>query len=530
MRTLSDDITLKVETTDISQGYAETTIYANDTLVFRGQAYLPGDNSPLEVNINDIASQNRGKYDYLKLNDDGVLTSTPMMYNTVYGNYRFYPGQICTYEVDLDKRTGSSDDYYDESETIIAGYDYPNKDLKPTSLDPSVSSLCRIMQGCDWIYNHDEEVGSFNNLLLPHYPYIATEKYGMGLQLWGSLADRWTKKYELQCETGFNVSLGAIYYVIQNSDSTFLTLKDLVEGFSIGNIDNDTSIYLKLAGESEDEFGDWVEGYTYYPGEVKLSHFVQKQYTTDSSIPRTRIISRNAPTSFKSAVETYITQAGIQLEIPQEFYNLNEWNAEKITNDPDTLIYYYSSRISEENAQDNLDEYISYYTEVTTSQMLDRRFTLTPIFTSSTSTVEIPTMYYGTCPVAVFDKCYSRYYLAWMDRYGDVMSQPFNGKPEYTEKIENSEIQNYKLRRRVVHKQIQPIWKLNTGWIKEDIYPMYEAMFTSPYLLLYDTQTDRSWNVILTDTDYKEKTYKTERSLINLEITLEANKKQNYIF
>jgi len=36
MRTLSDDITLKVETTDITQGYAETTIYANNTLVFRG--------------------------------------------------------------------------------------------------------------------------------------------------------------------------------------------------------------------------------------------------------------------------------------------------------------------------------------------------------------------------------------------------------------------------------------------------------------------------------------------------------------
>jgi len=36
MKSLSDDITLKVETTDIPQGYAETTIYANDTLVFRG--------------------------------------------------------------------------------------------------------------------------------------------------------------------------------------------------------------------------------------------------------------------------------------------------------------------------------------------------------------------------------------------------------------------------------------------------------------------------------------------------------------
>jgi hypothetical protein len=59
---------------------------------------------------------------------------------------------------------------------------------------------------------------------------------------------------------------------------------------------------------------------------------------------------------------------------------------------------------------------------------------------------------------------------------------------------------------------------------------MYEAIFTSPYLLLYDTETDRAWNVILTDTNYKEKTFKTEKKLFNLEINVEANTKQNYIF
>lgn len=529
MRTLSDDITLKVETTDITQGYAETTIYTNDTLVFRGQAYLPGDDRPLEVNINDIASQNRGKYDYLKLNDDGVLTSTPMMYNTVYGNYRFYPGQICTYEVDLDRHTGSSDDYYSETETIMAGYDYPNKDLKPTSFDTTISSLCRVMQGCDWIYNHDEEVGSFNNLLLPHYPYIATEKYGMGLQLWGSLADRWNKKYELQCETGYNVSLGTVFYVEQNSDSTFLTLKDLIDGFNIGNIDNDTSIYLKLAGASEDEFGDWVEGYTYYPGFVNISALMLNRYRTGETEPHSRVIRRDNR-AFRDWLSKYIEDAKIYLDIPAEYNTLYSWNVNEITENPSTNVYYTHTRNDEAATQAKLDEFISYYEEVTVATMLDYTYKVRPVFSTSTSTVEVPDKYYGNCPVAVFDKCYSRYYLAWMDRYGDVMSQPFNGKPEYTEKIENSEIQDYKLRRRVVHKQIQPIWKLNTGWIKEDIYPMYEAIFTSPYLLLYDTQTDRSWNVILTNTDYKEKTYRTERSLINLEITLESNKKQNYIF
>jgi hypothetical protein len=77
---------------------------------------------------------------------------------------------------------------------------------------------------------------------------------------------------------------------------------------------------------------------------------------------------------------------------------------------------------------------------------------------------------------------------------------------------------------------VQPKWKLNTKWLNEDIYPMYESIFTSPYLLLYDTETDRSWNVILTDSEYKEKTFNTEKTLFNLEINVEANTKQNYIF
>jgi len=59
---------------------------------------------------------------------------------------------------------------------------------------------------------------------------------------------------------------------------------------------------------------------------------------------------------------------------------------------------------------------------------------------------------------------------------------------------------------------------------------MYESIFISPYLLLYDTETDRSWNVILTDSEYKEKTFNTEKTLFNLEINVEANTKQNYIF
>lgn len=529
MKSLSDDITIKLPTTGMAEGYVTTKIYANGIGVFTGRSYIPGDDSSLYVNVNDIAVQNRGKDDYLKLNDDGQVETVPLV-NDTFGAYsyqrRWNRGQVNEYKVNI---SNDEDLNYDNTERVLTGYDYQNRDLKPTSMDEEDSSLYRIMQGCDWIYNHDEEIGSFQNLLIPHYPLKQTNKYGFGLQIGiGGLPIYMPNPYSLRRDIGPEVELGSPIYGFSNT--TFLTLNDLINGITGSNDnDSDVSIYLKQSGVSEDEFGDWVEGYTKYPGEVKLNIFIEKQYI-GTELPRTRIISRNIPTLFKAVVETYITQASKQLEIPQEFYNLNEWDARKITNDPDTLIYYYASRISEENAQDVLDEYISYYSEVTTSETLDKRFTLTPVFSSSTFTIDVPDIYYGTCPVAILDRCYSRYYLAWNDRYGDIQSQSFDGKIEYTEDMQKIEIKDYKMRRRVIHNELQPKWKLNTKWLSEDVYPMYESIFTSPYLLLYDTQTDRSWNVILTDNKYTEKTYKNQKALFNLEITVEANTKENRIF
>lgn len=525
MKTLSDDITLQVETTGIPAGYVYTKIYANGIGVFSGQAYVPGDNSSLAVNINDIASQNRGKYDYLKLTDDGIVTTTPLIddtYGTISYQYRFNRGQIYAYTVNVTKDSST----YSKSENVLTGYDYPNKDLKPTSMDEEDSSLCRIMQGGDWIYNHDEAIGSFQNLLLPHYPYVATDKYGMGLQLWAAGQPNVLTSYELECEISSDVSLGSL--VFGSSNSTFITLNDLITKFNMGNIDKDTSIYLKKHGVSGDEFGDYDEGYTYYPGNVTITSIKQTRYAQGID-PQVTYIDRSNST-FATKLEEYRRAALIYLDIPQEFNTLPSWDVNKITKDPSTSVYYYSSRNIPEDTQDKLDEFMTYYEELLIKQSAVFTYKYQLIFDTEVKTIDVPTRYYGTCPVAIFDKCYSRYYLAWMDRYGDVQSQAFNGKAEYNENIENSEIQDYKLRRRVVQNQIQPTWKLNSGWISEDIYPMYEAMFTSPYLLLYDTQTNRSWNVILTDNKYTEKTYKNQKSLLNLDITLEANKKQNYIF
>lgn len=392
MKTLSNELDIQVSTENFVEGYVTTKIYANGIGVFVGETYVPGDDASISVNVNDIVAQNHGRNDYLKLNDNGELTTSPLKeyYDDEEYYSRFERGQMCEYKVNL-QQAGVQ---HNTAETFVAGYDYPNKDIKPTIIyNDADSDIGRIMQGCDWYVDYPT-TGTFNNVLLPHIPSIPTKKFGFGLQL----RDNTYNAYSIRLQFGRDVSLGTAIY---ESNMMFMTLYDFAQSFiSLPNIDS--YIWLKRK-----EFGSDIYG---------------------------------------------------------------------------TLISF------------------------------------------------APSMYEGYCPIAVLDGCYSRYYLAWNDRYGDIMSQPFEGKAEFSETFTKSEIQDYKMRRRVIHKETQPSWKLRTGWLKEDVYPIYEAIFTSPYVLLYDTQTDRAWNVIVTDNKYNEKTYKNQKSLISLELTVEANKTQNHIF
>ena len=52
MKTLSEDITLELPTTNMQQGYVNTLIYHNNAEIFAGRTYIPGNNSSLYVNIN----------------------------------------------------------------------------------------------------------------------------------------------------------------------------------------------------------------------------------------------------------------------------------------------------------------------------------------------------------------------------------------------------------------------------------------------------------------------------------------------
>ena len=131
--------------------------------------------------------------------------------------------------------------------------------------------------------------------------------------------------------------------------------------------------------------------------------------------------------------------------------------------------------------------------------------------------------------IATIEACKERYYLLWQDRYGSYQSQPFKGKMEYSENIENSEYVSYRGERHKYNVQVQPKWKINSGWLKEDLFPFYESIFVSPILRLYDTETETEYDVIIND-NYVEKKYVNEKKLLSIELNLEATEKQNITY
>lgn len=132
--------------------------------------------------------------------------------------------------------------------------------------------------------------------------------------------------------------------------------------------------------------------------------------------------------------------------------------------------------------------------------------------------------------IANFDN-QSRFFLKWKDRYGMPQCQPFGGTYKYSEDITQKTITNYQNTKKVIDTTNTPKWLLNTKWIEQDLYPFYESIFVSPYLLLYDSKEDRMYNVILKTSGYDEKTFNNQsRNLFNLQLEVELDTTQNIIY
>lgn len=176
--------------------------------------------------------------------------------------------------------------------------------------------------------------------------------------------------------------------------------------------------------------------------------------------------------------------------------------------------------------------YLYIYNRCTTEQDIRVRFFLNGYTTYLHAVSQVYTLnsVNFTNPILT-TTCPKGYFLQWRDRWGSLQCQPFNKVNEYSEDIEASEITNYYGKRSIYKTENQPTFKINSGWIDTDVYPVYEGIFVSPTLKLYDADTDTSYDVILKDRSYTEKTFENQQhQMFNLTLNLELSSKQTILY
>lgn len=125
------------------------------------------------------------------------------------------------------------------------------------------------------------------------------------------------------------------------------------------------------------------------------------------------------------------------------------------------------------------------------------------------------------------DMCHAPYYLKWQDRYGSWNSYGFDGKFTYKEEFKKENTTNWNGVTRPISNTVTSSWNLNSSWIPEKDIPHFENIFTSPYLALYDVESDLVHEVNLKDTNFEEKTYKNNgKKMVSLSFNVELAKQQ----
>lgn len=127
--------------------------------------------------------------------------------------------------------------------------------------------------------------------------------------------------------------------------------------------------------------------------------------------------------------------------------------------------------------------------------------------------------------------CPKGYFLLWQDRLGSGQCQPFEMVNTYSEEVTGSEITNYYGKRSLYKVEVQPKWKLNSGWLTDDEYRAYESLFVSPWVKLYNADENACYEVILKDRAYTEKTFGNQgRRLFNLSVEVEQVETQGILY
>lgn len=132
--------------------------------------------------------------------------------------------------------------------------------------------------------------------------------------------------------------------------------------------------------------------------------------------------------------------------------------------------------------------------------------------------------------VADVDECPAPFYAIWMDRTGAYQCQPFRGNAIFKESINTTNLLNSYGETRPGLKEVASSWTLYTEWLNDEQHKAYESILTSPYIYLYDVENDMGHWVNCTDSNWQDKTFKQQKKLFNLNITLKENNNENILY
>lgn len=473
-------------------------------LIFVGKAFLQPSDTVLKIDVTDIIADQ--KWIPTDMTDDYYYTDSKQV--DIISEYYL--------TLDIDREFATSG-----SIGVANIYRYPNRKVymnQDLHIYREANYDTLLLQGYDPI--------TTDSALTPRIPYISTDKFPL--------------MFTYQCRRGADTSKYRITYdgrvykrtpftLNMVSGETFykISLRDLFAGTSLRHTEivpiehYGVDIHVDDYGQNWDHADDteWVTEQFLKPMELRWfddqgNNIGNAGFDPGETEPVTYDIAWAPGLGHKSSyIDIFIDDNRddfnrLRLTIPDYISQINNINF-KITVDPYNESGY---QIRVHNIQ-----FITY-------NEVEIEANKAPITIKELNTII-------SAVLANVDICPSRYYLLWQDRYGSFQSQPFEKVDTYSESFERSEIRNYRNARRNAQIQIQPRWQINSNWIEEAKYPFYESIFTSPYLVLYDTKEDAKYNVLVTESDYVEKTSKNQRKqLFNLTLNLELDRKQNILY
>ena len=461
--------------------YIYNVLDPSNTVLFQGNVFLTQNTTTKEFDITDILRNLKPSAYILNLPLSTRQSTTPL---------------INKYRVQL---TIGVTNYTSTAETVALIYRYPNRkqslDIDTFDYDTYIKKVSVLMQGGD--------------TLLPRYPFTLTDNYPFA----------------------FTVEAGSEYA----PDDVNLVISGGLEGtntISITSPTTQTLLPLSTFFASTNPYHSYPQTVTSLSGftEVSAGVFEDNQMFNQHDIE----IYIYDSTDNQYVLQYSVTQS--------EAVQMVSYDLAVTENNINDLISHPIAIVVNDGVEEGVINIQLDFTGWENKQV-GKNLNISFKATEELSTVRIDSVVFGLQleeeggfvtlkgeKIADIDSCPSRYYLLWQDRGGSYQSQPFNDRVTYSESFDREETRNYYNNRQLSNVIVNPKWKINSTWIPQDLYPYYESIFVSSHLLLYDTREDQSYNVIVTESEYTEKTFKNQKSLFNIQLELEAVKSQNIIY